>query len=120
MRRLHAAERAEGLLDACELIYNRGIEGRQATFETSPRVPHEIKRWLTSELPLLVAVDEDGRVLGFANVGADSDRCVYEGVGEHAVYVSAEPPAGPPASDGASLVRPRSNARGAFGPFARR
>jgi L-amino acid N-acyltransferase YncA len=29
-------------------------------------------------------------VLGFARVGAYSDRCVYEGVGEHAVYVDPD------------------------------
>jgi phosphinothricin acetyltransferase len=76
--------------DAICAIYNQGIEGRQATFETSPRAPREIEEWLTSDLPLLVAVDEGGRVLGFAKVSAYSDRCVYEGVGEHAVYVDPE------------------------------
>jgi phosphinothricin acetyltransferase len=70
----------------CE-IYNHGIEGRQATFETGPRAPEEILEWLTSSLPFLVAVDDGGRVLGWAKVSAYSDRCVYEGVGEHAVYV---------------------------------
>ena len=31
----------------------------------------------------------DGRVVGFARVSPYSDRCVYEGVGEHGVYVDA-------------------------------
>jgi L-amino acid N-acyltransferase YncA len=81
---------AAGDAGAICAIYNHGIEGRQATFETSPRAAHEIERWLTSELPFLVAVADDGRVLGFAKVGAYSDRCVYEGVGEHAVYVDPD------------------------------
>jgi phosphinothricin acetyltransferase len=76
--------------DAICTIYNHGIAGRQATFETSPRAPGEIRAWLTSALPFLVAVEAGGRVLGWAKVGAYSDRCVYEGVGEHAVYVAPE------------------------------
>jgi L-amino acid N-acyltransferase YncA len=76
--------------DAICAIYNHGIEGRQATFETSPRAPEDIQEWLTSSLPFLVAVDESGRVLGWAKVSPYSDRCVYEGVGEHAVYVHPE------------------------------
>jgi L-amino acid N-acyltransferase YncA len=78
--------------DAGEIcaIYNHGIDGRQATFETSARTAEDTLAWLRSELPCIVAVDPDGRVLGFAKVSAYSDRCVYEGVGEHAVYVDPE------------------------------
>ena len=76
--------------DAICRIYNHGIAGRQATFEKSPRAPADIQEWLTSGLPFLVAVDAGGQVVGWAKVGAYSDRCVYEGVGEHAVYVDPE------------------------------
>jgi L-amino acid N-acyltransferase YncA len=38
----------------------------------------------------MVAEDEDGRVVGFARVSPYSDRCVYEGVGEHGVYVGRD------------------------------
>ena len=31
----------------------------------------------------------DGRVVGFARVSTYSDRCVYDGVGEHGVFVDA-------------------------------
>jgi phosphinothricin acetyltransferase len=34
-----------------------------------------------------VVAEGSGRVIGFARAGAYSDRCVYEGIGEHAVYV---------------------------------
>jgi L-amino acid N-acyltransferase YncA len=34
-----------------------------------------------------VAQDAGGGVVGFARVSPYSDRCVYEGVGEHGVYV---------------------------------
>jgi phosphinothricin acetyltransferase len=40
-------------------------------------------------LPFLVAEDDAGRVVGFARVSPYSDRCVYEGVGEHGVYVDS-------------------------------
>jgi L-amino acid N-acyltransferase YncA len=70
-------------------IYNQGIAGRQATFETRPREPAEVAAWFEDGLPLLVATDATGKVVGWARVGAYSDRCVYEGVGEHAVYVDA-------------------------------
>lgn len=71
-------------------IYNEGIaEG--ATFETRPREGAEVAAWLRGPMPVLVA-EIDGRVAGFARVRPYSQREVYRGVGEHAVYVTA--PAG--------------------------
>ena len=72
---------------AIAALYNQGIAERQATFETRPREPEEINGWLEGDLPFLVAEDETGRVVGFARVSPYSDRCVYDGVGEHGVYV---------------------------------
>ena len=68
-------------------LYNAGIAERQATFETRPRAAAEIAAWFEPGLPFLVAEDGAGRVVGFARVSRYSDRCVYEGVGEHGVYV---------------------------------
>jgi L-amino acid N-acyltransferase YncA len=79
-----AADRA-----AVAAIYNEGIEDRLATFETTPRSTGEILVWFDEELPFLVAV-RDERVVGFARASAYSDRCVYQGVGEHGVYVARE------------------------------
>jgi phosphinothricin acetyltransferase len=84
--RLRAATPAD--VSAIAAIYNEGIAGRQATFETRPRAAEEVAPWLDEGGPLLVA-EADGTVLGFARVSAYSDRCVYEGVGEHGVYVAA-------------------------------
>ncbi|HEX2412679.1 MAG TPA: hypothetical protein VHJ39_16045 [Solirubrobacteraceae bacterium] len=36
-------------------IYNDGIAGREATFETRPRTASEVAAWLEDSLPLLVA-----------------------------------------------------------------
>jgi L-amino acid N-acyltransferase YncA len=74
--------------EAMTAIYNEGIADRVATFETRPREPHEVAAWLADGLPLLVATDEDGAVVGFTRVAPYSDRCVYQGVGEHGVYVA--------------------------------
>jgi L-amino acid N-acyltransferase YncA len=74
--------------DAIAALYNAGMAERQATFETRPRAPAEIAAWFEPGLPFLVAED-GGRVVGFARVSPYSDRCVYDGVGEHGVYVDA-------------------------------
>ena len=74
-------------LAAVAAIYNEGIEDRLATFETRPRSADEAASWLEDGLPFLVAV-AGGQVVGFARVSPYSDRCVYEGVGEHGVYVA--------------------------------
>jgi L-amino acid N-acyltransferase YncA len=75
-------------VDAIAAIYNEGIEERVATFETRPRSGGEVAAWLDERLPFLVAVGDDGAVVGFARVSPYSDRCVYSGVGEHGVYVA--------------------------------
>jgi phosphinothricin acetyltransferase len=73
-------------LKAVVAAYNAGISERIATLETRLRTPADIAGWLTDGRPFIV-VECDGRVLGWARAGFYSDRCVYEGVGEHAVYV---------------------------------
>ena len=82
---IRAATRVDA--DAICAIYNAGIAGRQATFETSPRTTEDVLAWYGDGLPLLVATDDGGRVVGWARLSPYSDRCVYEGVGEHGVYV---------------------------------
>jgi hypothetical protein len=82
-------------------VYNAGIHDRVATFETERRTTKDIAGWLEDGQPLIVA-DRSGRVLGWARAGAYSDRCVYQGVGEHAVYVHPDAPRArprPPAPD---------------------
>jgi L-amino acid N-acyltransferase YncA len=73
--------------DAVAAIYNEGIEDRLATFETRLRGAGEVAAWLNDGLPFLVAAS-DGTVVGWARVSPYSDRCVYEGIGEHGVYVA--------------------------------
>jgi L-amino acid N-acyltransferase YncA len=67
-------------------IYNAGIAERVATFETRPRTVEGIAGWIEDGQPFIVAIDHD-EVVGWARAGAYSDRCVYQGVGEHTVCV---------------------------------
>jgi L-amino acid N-acyltransferase YncA len=83
---IRAAARAD--VDAIASIYNEGIADRVATFETRLRDSRELGAWFSEELPILVATNADGEVVGFARVSPYSDRCVYSGVGEHGVYVA--------------------------------
>ena len=76
-------------LPAVVEAYNAGIKERVATLETRLRTPDDLSTWITDGRPFVVA-ERDGRVLGWARAGAYSDRCVYQGVGEHAVYVHPE------------------------------
>jgi L-amino acid N-acyltransferase YncA len=70
-------------------IYAAGIATGHATFETAPptwrqfdRVRLPDQRW--------VARNADDIVVGWTAASAVSDRCVYAGVVEHAVYVDPE------------------------------
>ena len=84
--KIRLATAADG--DAVAAIYNEGIEDRLATFETRARGADEVREWLADGLPFLVA-EASGEVVGWARVAPYSDRCVYEGVGEHGVYVDS-------------------------------
>jgi phosphinothricin acetyltransferase len=67
-------------------IYQLGIDGRLATFET------EAPTWAEFDASRLsghrfVALDDDGVVLGWIAVTPVSSRRAYAGVVEHSVYV---------------------------------
>jgi L-amino acid N-acyltransferase YncA/DNA-binding transcriptional ArsR family regulator len=83
-------------------IYQAGLDSGEASFET--RAP----TWEMFGAKLLpahrhVAVDgSSGQVLGWAAASGVSDRCVYQGVVEHSVYVA---PAARQRGVGAALLR---------------
>ena len=74
-------------------IYNQGIRGRGATFETEERPVEERERWLAShgpEHPCLVAFvagERGERVVGWASTGSYRSRECYRGIAELSVYV---------------------------------
>jgi L-amino acid N-acyltransferase YncA len=74
-------------------IYNQGIEDRVATLETQLRSPAERAEWLAARQPrhpVLVAVDGDGAVLGWASLNSFNPRPAYDHVAEFSVYVARE------------------------------
>ncbi|WP_137988490.1 GNAT family N-acetyltransferase [Streptomyces vilmorinianum] len=67
-------------------IYQVGIDEGNATFETTAPTWEQFD---AAKLPehRFAAADETGRVLGWVATTKVSDRCAYEGVVEHSVYV---------------------------------
>ncbi|GAA3013196.1 GNAT family N-acetyltransferase [Kitasatospora albolonga] len=79
------AEHAEQVL----AVYQAGLDEGNSSFETTAP---DWARFDAAKLPehRFVALDEDGRVLGWVAVSRVSDRCAYAGVVEHSVYVHPE------------------------------
>jgi phosphinothricin acetyltransferase len=76
--------------DAAEIaaIYNAGILGRLATFETVERTTTDILEWfLKPQYPSLVAARDDA-VLGLVRASSYRDRACYAGIAEYSVYVA--------------------------------
>jgi L-amino acid N-acyltransferase YncA len=81
MREEHAA--------AVLAIYQAGIDAGDATFEAAA------PEWAVFDAARLrahrfVALDDEGRVLGWVAASPTSSRPVYAGVVEHSVYVAAQ------------------------------
>ena len=69
-------------------IYEAGIATGNATFETS--TPSWDAWDAAHRTELRFVAIEDTAVVGWVAAGNVSDRCCYEGVVEHSVYVSPE------------------------------
>ncbi len=69
-------------------IYNQGIRGRLATFETRERTPDDVLPWIADAArhPVLVA-ERAGRVDGWVAASAYRPRDCYAGIAEYAIYV---------------------------------
>jgi L-amino acid N-acyltransferase YncA len=71
------------------LIYNQGIEERQATLETALRSTEDREAWLAGRgprHPVIVAI-EDREVIGWASLNQFNPRPVYDYVADISVYV---------------------------------
>jgi len=72
---------------AIAAIYNAGIRGRMATFETRERSADDVLQWFTrEEYPILVA-EQDGQVVGWVAGSPYRARDCYSGISEFSVYV---------------------------------
>jgi L-amino acid N-acyltransferase len=73
-------------------IYNAEVVGSTATFDLRPRTPEEQAAWMAEHqgtYPVVVAVDDDGTVLGFGSLSTYRDRPSYATTVENSVYVDA-------------------------------
>lgn len=69
-------------------IYNEGIRGRGATFETRERAVSDVLPWFDEpRFPLLVATEGD-EVVGWAAASSYRVRACYSGVAEYSIYVA--------------------------------
>jgi phosphinothricin acetyltransferase len=82
--------------DGIAAIYNEGIRGRGATFETAERSTDDVRRWFESksryQRPFLVAertVNGTAELVGWVRASEYRPRACYDGVAEFSVYVAA-------------------------------
>jgi L-amino acid N-acyltransferase YncA len=69
-------------------IYNEGIRGRGATFETRERAVSDVLPWFDDpRFPLLVAT-EGAEVVGWAAASSYRARACYAGIAEYSIYVA--------------------------------
>ena len=66
-------------------IYEEGIRGGDATFETEPP---SWEQWDAAHTQVRLVAERRRAVVGWAALAPVSDRCCYGGVGEVSVYVA--------------------------------
>jgi phosphinothricin acetyltransferase len=72
---------------AVRAIYEEGIRGGDATFETETP---SWERWDAAHSQLRLVAERDGSIVGWAALSPASARHCYRGVGEVSVYVAGE------------------------------
>ena len=86
--RIRAAEPRDA--SAIAAIYNDGIAGRGATFETTERSADDVRRWLASTSRMAERTGErGGEVVGWVRASEYRPRTCYDGVAEFSVYVAS-------------------------------
>jgi L-amino acid N-acyltransferase len=83
--------------EAIRAIYNAEVTGSTVTFDLVPRSSDEQVAWLVERsgaYAVLVAVDDDGTVLGFASLSPFRERPAYSTTVEDSVYVDRQRRAG--------------------------
>ncbi|HEX2039293.1 MAG TPA: GNAT family N-acetyltransferase [Acidimicrobiales bacterium] len=76
--------------EAIRTIYNREVVGSTVTFDLVPRTLEEQHAWLAEHAgahPAVVAVDDDGQVVGFGSLSPYRSRPAYATSVEDSVYV---------------------------------
>ena len=74
---------------AITAIYNEGIRGRGATFETRERTPDEVSAWLGNPRHPVLVAEAGARVAGWIAASTYRPRECYAGIAEFSVYVAS-------------------------------
>ena len=69
-------------------IYNQGIRGRGATFETRERTEAEVLKWFESRRHPILVAQRAGEVVGWVAASGYRPRECYAGIAEFSVYVA--------------------------------
>ncbi len=69
-------------------IYNEGIRGRMATFETRERTEAEILAWFGDPRHPILVAEQAGEVVGWISASSYRARECYAGIAEFSVYVA--------------------------------
>jgi L-amino acid N-acyltransferase YncA len=67
-------------------IYNKAIEDRVGTFETTLRTEDMVRSWFDGAHPIVV-VEQEGEVIAYASTSTYRSRACYAGIVEFSVYV---------------------------------
>jgi L-amino acid N-acyltransferase YncA len=73
---------------AIAAIYNEGIRGRTATFETRERTADEVLAWLGDPRHPVLVAEAEGEVVGWVAASTYRPRECYAGIAEFSVYVA--------------------------------
>jgi len=74
------------------LIYNQGIEDREATLETELRTPAERREWMAARGPRhpVIVAESAGSVVGWGSLNVFNARPAYQHVADFSVYVERQ------------------------------
>jgi L-amino acid N-acyltransferase YncA len=76
--------------EAIAIIFNEGIEDRIATLDTNLRSTDDVRAWFNELQHPIVVVENEGKVIAFANTSSYSPRECYAGIAEYRVYVARD------------------------------
>jgi L-amino acid N-acyltransferase YncA len=75
--------------EAIASIYNEGIRGRGATFETRERTAADIAGWFGDPRHPVLVAEDGGGVVGWVAASSYRARDCYAGIAEFSVYVAS-------------------------------
>jgi len=82
-----------GDAEAIRQIYNHEVTTGTSTFDIEPRSPLQQRDWMQQRSGVhlvIVAVDDDGEVMGFASLSQYKQKPCYSTTVENSIYVSPD------------------------------